>query len=43
MITRDQILAKVSTYEIMEHFLKEYYEKEGVEMKPGNHIYVPEI
>lgn len=43
MITKQQILSKVSTYDILAHFLIPYYEQEGLEVKPGVHVYVPEI
>jgi len=42
-ITRQHILSKVSTFEILEHFLKEYYERENADFRPGVHVYVPEI
>lgn len=41
MLTRKQILAQVSTYDILKHFLKDYYVGEPI--KPGVHVYVPEI
>jgi hypothetical protein len=43
MITRQQILTATTTYHIMEHFLKDYYEEQYTPFKPGHHIYVPEI
>lgn len=41
MITRNAILSKVSTYDILAHFLKDYYG--NLPIKQGVHIYVPEI
>lgn len=42
-ITRQHILSKVSTFDILKHFLNEYYERENAAFKPGVHVYVPEI
>lgn len=41
MVTREDILAKVSTYDIMRHFLSSYYE--GLPLRPGVHVHVPEV
>ena len=40
-ITKEQILTKTNTFEILRHFLKPYYD--GEPFKPGVHVYVPEI
>lgn len=42
-IRKEDILMRVNTYDIFRHFLKDKYDAEGVPMKPGVHIYVPEI
>lgn len=42
-IRKEDILMRVNTYDIFRHFLKDKYDAEGVSMKPGVHIYVPEI
>lgn len=43
MITKEQVLSKVSTYDILAHFLHPYFEQEGHSVQVGVHIYVPEI
>jgi DNA primase len=40
-INKESILAKVSTFDILRHFLQPYYD--GMPFKPGVHVYVPEI
>lgn len=42
-IRKEDILAKVNTYDIFRHFLHDRYSDEGRDVKPGVHIYVPEI
>jgi hypothetical protein len=41
MITKEQILSRTSTYNILCHFLAPYYD--GMPIRPGIHVYVPEI
>lgn len=41
MITKEQILSRTSTYNILCHFLAPYYD--GIPIRPGIHVYVPEI
>jgi hypothetical protein len=43
MITKEQVLSKVSTYDILAHFLRPYFEQEGHSVQVGVHVYVPEI
>ena len=43
MISRKDILSQVNTYDIMAHFLKDYYEMEQQPIEEGVHIYVPEV
>jgi hypothetical protein len=40
-LSKENILAKVTTFDILRHFLKPYYD--GMPFKPGVHVYVPEI
>ena len=42
-INKDKILEKASTWDIFEYFLREWYAKAQLPMKPGVHIHVPEI